>query len=83
MGHRAMAAHLRKQVGGRAYEKLKAGDRSFLANSTFEAHALVWHLKANGLKKELRDVATSPQTHPTNREIAWEAMRLMSEPRMG
>jgi hypothetical protein len=83
MGHHAMAAHIRKQVGGRAYEKLKAGERGFLQLPTFEAHSLIWHLKTNNLRKELRDVATSPQTHPTTRELAWEAMRLMEEPRMG
>lgn len=82
MGHQAMAAHVRKQVGARAYGKFKAGDRSLLAKSTFEAHALVHHLKENGLMRELREVATSTQTHQDTRELAWEAMRLMKEPPM-
>ncbi len=78
----AIASRLTSKVGGRAYEKLQSGDRSILAKSTFQAHALIWHLKNNGLRQELVKVATSPQTHPVNREIAWNAMKLMNEPAM-
>jgi hypothetical protein len=82
MGHQAMAAHLRKKVGGRALEKLRAGNTDFLRKSTFESHALIGILKNEGLRKELIQVATSPQTHSENRELAWQAMRLMKEPPM-
>jgi hypothetical protein len=77
-----MAAHLRNKVGGRALEKFRAGNTDFLRKSTFESHALIGVLKNQGLRKELIQVATSPQVHPDNREIAWEAMRLMNEPPM-
>jgi len=77
-----MTAHLRREAGKKALEKFRSGKSDFLRASCFESHSFIGYLKNENHKKELTKVATSPDTHPDNRALAWHALGLMNEPIM-
>lgn len=77
-----MTAHLRRETGKKALEKFRGGKKEFLRISCFESHSFIGYLKNNNFKPELIKVATSPDTHPDNRALAWHALSLMNEPIM-
>lgn len=77
-----MAAYLRRETGKKALEKFRDGKKEFLRISCFESHSFIGYLKNEGCKPELIKVATSLDTHPDNRALAWHALSLMNEPIM-
>lgn len=80
MGHRAMAADLRRREGKVAFERFKRGDREFLRTNSFQAQSLIVFLKGTWDKENLREIAKSHEVHPEIANLAKTAILMLEGP---